>query len=431
VVRQAVARFATRSIVAMFVLALGMIFMSERIARDVALDDATYRSSSIARGLSASIDDGVRSGNERALERVADSLSPALNSGTLSHVKLWAQDGTILWADDPELVGQRFDLERDVADLFGTRDVVADLSELERAENAGERAAGELLEVYVGAFDANGRPWVFESYLSTEQMESNRTTILSGMLPLALGGILLLQITVLPLAVSLARRVQRAQAERGKLLRHALLASELERRRIAAELHDGVIQDLAGLSYALPLIAEHLPKGPEAAGARRALEEVSGVLAHDVPLLRSMLTEIYPPNLDEDDGLLTAVEELALRAEDSGTTVTVHVSEHFTAPSEATRLAYRVVREGLRNVVKHAAGSVAQVYLIRHEDEVTVRVVDDGPGLSEERMDTPGHIGLRLLEDTVRDLGGRFDLSSAASGGTVLEAVFPAELARV
>lgn len=415
----------------MFVLALGMIIMSERIARDVALDDATYRSSSIARGLSASIDHGVRSGNERALERVAASLSPALNSGTLSHIKLWAQDGTIFWADDPELIGQRFDLEPDVRQLFGTQEVVADLSELERAENGGERAAGEMLEVYVGAFDANGRPWVFESYLSTEQMESNRTAILSGMLPLALGGILLLQIAVLPLAVSLARRVQRAQADRDKLLRHALLASELERRRIAADLHDGVIQDLAGLSYALPLIAEHLPEGPGAAGARRALEEVSGVLAHDVPLLRSMLTEIYPPNLDEDDGLLTAVEELALRAEDSGTTVTVHVSEHFTAPSEATRLAYRVVREGLRNVVKHAAGSVAQVYLLRHEDEVIVRVVDDGPGISEERMDKPGHMGLRLLEDTVRDLGGRFDLSTAANGGTILEAAFPADLAGV
>lgn len=415
----------------MFVLALGMIFMSERIAQDVALDEATYRSGSIARGLSGLVDQGLRAGEERSLERISDALSPALYNGTLSHIKLWARDGTILWADERELVGRRFDLEPDVRQLFGTQHVVAELSQLERAENAGERAAGELLEVYVGAFDADGRPWVFESYLSTEQMESNRTAILSGMLPLALGGILLLQVAVLPLAVSLARRVQRAQAERGKLLRHALLASELERRRIAADLHDGVIQDLAGLSYALPLIAEHLPKGPEAAGARRALDEVSAVLAHDVPLLRSMLTEIYPPHLDEDDGLLTAVEELALRAEDSGTTVTVHVSEHFTAPNEATRLAYRVVREGLRNVVKHAPGSVAQVYLLRHEDEVIVRVVDDGPGISEEGMDKPGHIGLRLLEDTVRDLGGRFDLSSAASGGTILEAVFPADLAKV
>jgi signal transduction histidine kinase len=414
----------------MVVLAAGMILMSQQIARNVALDDATYRSGSIARGLSGVIDQEVRSGRERSLERVSDALSPALYNNSLSHIKLWAQDGTILWADDPALVGRRFDLEPEVQKLFGTQRVVAELSELEKAENATQRTADELLEVYVGAFDADGRPWVFESYLSTEQMESNQAAILAGMLPLALGGILLLQIAVLPLAVSLARRVKRAQADRGKLLRHALLASELERRRIAADLHDGVIQDLAGLGYALPLISEHLPRGPEAAGARRAMDEVSSVLANDVPQLRSMLTEIYPPNLD-DDGLLGAIEELAMRAEDTGTTVTVHVSESFAAPAEATRLVYRVVREGLRNVVKHAIGSVAQVYLLRHEDKVIVRVVDDGPGIPDVRVEAPGHIGLRLLEDTVRDLGGRLDVSSAATGGTILEAIFPADLATV
>ena len=65
-------------------------------------------------------------------------------------------------------------------------------------------------------------------------------------MPLILGTLALFMLAVLPLAMSLAP-VERAQLDRSKMMRHALLASDLERRRIAQDLHDGVIQDLAGL----------------------------------------------------------------------------------------------------------------------------------------------------------------------------------------
>ena len=427
VVRHAVARFATRSVVAMLLLAIGTVFVSQHIARDVALEDATYRSGAIARGLSGVIDERVRSGDPSARARISHALAPALHNRTMSHIKLWAEDGTVIWADDKSLVDRKYELEPDVASLFGTENVSADLSNLEKPENAHERAYGQLVEVYVGAFDSDGRPWVFEAYLSTDAMERNQSAIVAGMLPLALGALLLFLLMVLPLALSLAKRVQRAQVERGKLLRHALLASELERRRIAQDLHDGVIQDLAGLNLALPLVRSQLPTTEGTAAARRALDQVSGVLAKDVPALRSMLTDVYPPNLAHE-GLILAVEDLAMRAEEAGLAVTVHVSEGFDAPLEANRLAYRVVREGLRNAVSHAPGSTVLVYLLRSGMDVVVRVVDDGPGVAEGSEPEEGHLGLRLLEDTVRDLGGRFDLSSAAAGGAILETVFPADL---
>lgn len=426
-VRHAVLRFVFWTVVAMSVLALGTVFMSARIAREEALGDARVRAAVTAREVAGLVDQSLRAGDAGSVARLDSVMTPQLRDGSLSHVKIWAEDGTVIWADEGRLVGRRFVLEEDTTTLFGTTDVTAALSDLDKEENTEERHLGQLLEVYVGAFDSDEKTIVFEAYLSTERMEQDQRSIVAGLLPLSLAGILLFQLAVLPLAVSLARRVERAQAERSKLLGHALLASDLERRRIAQDLHDGVIQDLAGVGYAMPIVAAQLPAGPQAHDAREAMEHVSSVLGRDVALLRSLLTDIYPPDLS-GAGLVSAVEDLALRAEDQQVAVAVQVSPGFEAPLDASRLAYRVVREGLRNVLRHAEASNAEVHLLRHGDDVVVRVVDDGRGIADSRVVAPGHLGLRLLEDTVSDLGGRLDLSPGASGGAILEAVFPAEL---
>lgn len=427
VVRKAVLRFAMWSVVALVVLAIGTLFVAQRIAREEALRDARIRSANIADGVAKVVDDDLRARDPAKLAKVQQLMEPRLQAGLMSHIKLWSEDGGILWADEQQLIGRRFPLEEDVSSLFGTRKVTAELSDLNKAENRTERGEGQLLEVYVGTFDADSRPMVFEAYVSTAGMERDETAIIRGLLPMSLGGLLLFQVAVLPLALSLARSVERAQKERSKLLRHGLLASDLERRRIAQDLHDGVIQDFAGLGYAMPIVAEHLPKGPEAADAREAVEHVSSVLSRDVTALRSLLTDIYPPDL-EGEGLVAAVEELAMQAEDAKLSVSVQVSPDFHAPLDAARLAYRVVREGLRNVVRHAQATAAQVHLLRTGDDLVVRVVDDGRGVPENVTAPHGHLGLRLLEDTVRDLGGRLDLSPGARGGAILEAVFPADL---
>lgn len=411
----------------MVVLAITGVLASEQIARQVALEEATSRSEAIARVLSAVIDDRLRDGDARSRRQVGETLAATLHDDTVSHVRVWAEDGTVMWADDVALVGQHGDLSAAVRNLFGTEETTAGLSSVDAV---APEEPGRFLEVYVGSFDRDGRPWVFEAYLSTEAMERNQEAIVSGMLPIALGGILLLQVAVLPLAVSLAHRVQRSQDERGELLRRTLLASDLERRRIAHDLHDGVIQDLTGLSYALPVLAAELPERETSSGARRALQQVSQVLARDIPALRGMLADLHPPDLAEE-GLAPAVEDLASRAGDAGVTVSVHLAEPLEASPEAVRLAYRVVREGLRNAVKHAPGSRVEVHVLRRGSEVVVRVLDDGPGLGDAVDAAPGHLGVRLLADLVRDLGGRFHLGNGAKAGAVMEATFAADVATV
>src|SRR5205814_387613 len=122
----------------------------------------------------------------------------------------------------------------------------------------------QLLEVYVPVRATDGRPLLFEAYLRSSAVSASGRRLWLAFAPALLGGLLLLQLVNLPLARSLAGRLRRAQGERETLLHEALEASQNERRRIAADLHDGVVQDLVGTSYALSAHAARLAAGGEA-----------------------------------------------------------------------------------------------------------------------------------------------------------------------
>ena len=226
-----------------------------------------------------------------------------LADGSLRHVKLWDDDGRIIWADDEDLIGQRFELEEDVAVLFGTTEVTAEVSDLSREENVAERDEGELLEVYAGVFDADGAPLVFEAYLPVDRMEDDARTIVVAFVPLVVGALVLFLAVVCPWPCP--EPDGRARPGRaGQMMRHALFASDLERRRIAADLHDGVIQDLAGLGYVLPTVTRQLGPDGTSDGPRCVLEARDrACIRHVAAMLRSLMTDLYPPDL-EGDGLL-------------------------------------------------------------------------------------------------------------------------------
>jgi signal transduction histidine kinase len=105
--------------------------------------------------------------------------------------------------------------------------------------------------------------------------------------------------------------------------------------------------------------------------------------------------------------------------------VTVEVDEPLTPSPVTARVAFRVVRESLRNVVKHSRATRASVRLHQDGDRLLVDVSDDGVGFQPEQGARPGHLGQQLLRDTVADAGGHLVVTSAPGEGTRVSAALP------
>ncbi|MFL6079123.1 MAG: sensor histidine kinase [Ornithinibacter sp.] len=416
------------SVATLLLLTVGAVVVGERIAKQWAIDDARLRGAAVANVIAGSLVDAkVRAGNHAAIGRLGTVLRDAMAHGGIEHVKLWTPEGSVLWSDEDTVVGKHYPLDPSVQRLFGTDGVTAELSPLNRAEDVAERGEGELLEVYAGTADAAGAPLVVEAYLTTQQLRAQQRTLLVTLLALAVGMLILYFLVVVPLAVGLARRVERGQEHYAQVLRRSLLATHRERLRIAHDLHDGVVQDLAGLRYAMPLVANQLPPTPNASLARDTVADAYAMLGRDIEALRSLIVDIHPPDL-EGPGLAEAAQDLTTRVESVGTTVDVDVPTEPDWSVGTSRLAYRVLQEGLRNVVAHSGATRAAVTVRREGDDVHVEVSDDGRGLDGELVPEPGHVGLQLLRENLLDFGGSLTLRPREAGGTTLAATIPADV---
>jgi len=267
---------------------------------------------------------------------------------------------------------------------------------------------------------------LYEDYLRFSSISDSERRQLARLAPALVGALLLLWLLQLPLAWSLAKRLRQRRAERELLLQRALDSSQVERRRIARQLHDGVVQDLAGTSLSLAAAAERV----DGAGDRETGDLVRGGAAsvrRAMRELRALLVGIYPPSLRRS-GLASAVGDLVAPLAERGVQVDVDVPEDLRLTAEAEETLYRCAQEGVRNAVKHADAHSVRVAVARVDGRVTLTVSDDGRGFdpASGRNGDPG-LGLRLLEDLAAESGGRVDVSSAPGEGTQLFVEVPAK----
>jgi two-component system, NarL family, sensor kinase len=229
----------------------------------------------------------------------------------------------------------------------------------------------------------------------------------------------------IPIAMSLARRVRRHESERAELMELSLTALERERRAIAADVHDGPVQELAGISYALGALRSSVPPDRQ-----DTVDRLVGAVRHAVQSLRRLITDIYPPDLS-GPGLRVALEDLVEPLRARGTVVTLDIDPPPDLSPEAAAVIYRTAKEALANVAKHAEAERVWVCLEQTAHAggaaVHLEVADDGVGFPESGTDRyrEGHVGLRVLVDRVVDLGGTVELGTRLGGGAVMTAVIP------
>jgi signal transduction histidine kinase len=426
----AVARFMLGSLAAIAVIVVGGFFALRSVALDEAEGDTRDRVRAEGRLVEAAgLRNGIERGDRAAIARLDDLVQGSIIGGSIVRVKLWAKDGTVLYSDEPALIGKRFTLGDDELELFRTGGAEAELSDLSSPENRYERPQGKLLEAHTTIRTPDGTQVLFEIYERFSAVNASSRRLLRALAPPLIGGLIVLALFQLPLAWSLARRLQRGHREREALLASAVEASAQERRRLAADLHDGVVQDLAGVAFGLAPLADEARRRGDSAEAD-ALRQATGTLRQGVRALRTLLVEIHPPNL-ESAGLRVALSDLLSPLEADGIATSLQVDESRNgAGSSRDELVYRVAREAIRNARAHASASSVDVAVSRPADGAVKLVVsDDGTGFSaheREQRGAKGHLGLTLLEAIVEQAGGPLQVRSSPGEGTVVEMELPA-----
>jgi signal transduction histidine kinase len=329
-------------------------------------------------------------------------------------VKIWDRSGRIVYSDERRLIGSRYPLTKDDLRDFQGSKIDASVSDLSKPENRFERRFGKLLEVYVALSTPTGTKLRYEEYYRQSFIAARSRRIFRQFAVTGLGALILLALIQLPLAWDLARRLRRGQRERLDLLQRAIDASEIERRRIAGDLHDGVVQNLAGVSYSLSAAASSAP--PDLAPT---LNEAAAETRQGIRELRSLLVEIYPPELHRQ-GLEAAMRDLLAPCTARGIDAHLDVDQESNLPPEVQALFFRAAQEALRNVVKHAGARRVDVEVARRNGRATLKVTDDGGGFDVDGGPDGAHFGLRLLEDLAREAGGDFAIETAPGRGTTL-----------
>lgn len=342
-----------------------------------------------------------------------------LLGGETVRVKVWGRDGTVLYSDEPSLVGRRFELSEPARVAFSGAPGVQ-VSELQDPAHEIDREAGRLIELYLPFRADDGSPVVLEVEQDVTEFAGALGSIATQVwwsIGLGLGT---LGVAMVALAVARARDVNRRRRQAERLLGALFRAQEEEQRRVVGALHDEVGQRLYRLLYGLEGVRAALEREPELVEEIDHLQEVGREI--EATLRREL--RILHRGLAADAGLVTALEDLAeTTRRETGLHVDVHASLE-REPGEVHRTAlYRAAQEAVTNVRKHAAASRIDIRVTNTTGRVVLEVADDGRGSTGA---FPG-LGLATTRERLEALGGGLDVRDTLVGGVRFVAWVPQE----
>ena len=425
-VKNPVVQFLATGLLTFAALLVGTGILGADAAYREALSEAEADTERLAKSVAEpSLERALLTGDFGAQDRFDAFTKDFLKVGDVRRIKIWAADGTIIYSDETRLIGRKFELDEDELDALRGADSDAEPADLDSPENKYENKDEEMVEVYTSIRAPNrldepgkGQRLLFEVYYSLADIEKQQAALVAPFRNITLGALGILVTVALVMLWILTRRVTRAAAERERLLRSAASASDAERRRIARDLHDGVVQDLVSVCIGLNARAEELEAGGDSA-AGDALLETEDSLRSSLRALRSLLVEIHPPGLSADS-LPAALQDLIAPAQATGVRATVDVSGGRGATADTVALVWRVAQEAVRNTLRHARAAALSVVVRDQGGKVVLEVSDDGVGFDPAAVRPDVHYGLRGLDSLVRDSGGTLVVRSTPGAGTTV-----------
>lgn len=209
--------------------------------------------------------------------------------------------------------------------------------------------------------------------------------------------------------------------------RRLLTEREEERKALARDLHDSVIQDLLGMNYRL----EDLESSNQNVSQHNELSEIRTQIRQVVSDLRQVCRDLRPPTID-NHGLSSAIPSLVQEWEErTGIPAKIEVARKFGRLPEWIELSvFRIIQEGLSNVSKHSEASEVQISLKKTAGgQLIIRIADNGRGIDHTPdladFSANKHFGLVGISERVALLDGTMDISSSIEGGFSLEVELP------
>lgn len=422
--RRVLARFGISTALALMVVLVAGLVFSSRAAEREGVTDVRRLTDVVAHSVvEPNVTNALLTGDPRAVAAMDDLVKRRLADITdLVRVKIWAEDGRIVYSDEKRLIGAHYTFgdEERAALQAGTSD--AEVSDLSRPENRFERnLGGRLLEVYSGIRTPNRTRLLFETYFSFDVVHQRRGVLLWSFASITLIGLFVFAAFQLSLGYTTVRWLQR---ERERLVDKAMRVSADERRRLATDLHDGIVQDLVGASYVVTGASAELRRRGAHEGSGENLSSAADSIRTSVQGLRSMIVDLYPASL-RVAGLPVALSDLVAPLRSRGMAVEVSLPDDLRLPEHVQALLYRIAQEAIRNIVRHAQASNVSIRVEARHGRTVLFVQDDGIGFTPGGRGAPGHIGMRTMADLALEAGALLQVTSAPGLGTTIEMELP------
>lgn len=197
-----------------------------------------------------------------------------------------------------------------------------------------------------------------------------------------------------------------------------------ERDRIGMELHDGIIQDIYAVGMKLEIMRSEVTFLP---GAETHFQSILKDLNHTIENIRSYIRELNDANKVQSMTFRQQIENLAIHFNDfSGIETNLSIPDALPALTDDQRHSLsQIIREALANIARHAEASSTDISIQIEQNQLHLKVQDNGKGMNLDQIRNQGHFGLRNMEQRARRLRGFMDIQSEFGQGTRIEIVIP------
>ncbi len=348
--------------------------------------------------------------------RLDDAVAPLIADDEIVTAHVWNRIddtmGELIWSSSPDRIG-------DVVPLGGAAEALDTGEAVTERLADGHQSEGPMLpdlyEAYLPFHDRTGTAYVLEIYKPVREYDEIRGDLLRDWLPIALLGIVAVGAITLPLSLRLARAAARAERDRTAFADRALRARAEEHRRIAEVLHERTVQDLSAARLMLDAVRD-LPRSDEVGAV---LDRTAEIIGTDVAELRELLTTGEATEWQSDDlasalaGWTGGVSGVSPGVPAIETAIDAGAALPLAEPAVA--LAFRIVKEAVRNAVKHADARRVRVAVQADDDAIDVTVTDDGSGLAPGAEEG---VGLRIMRAAAAAGAGTLAVDSRPGEGT-------------